>query len=92
MPEILTLAEAKLHCRVDGDDENAAIGAMIDAAERAILDYLNTEELPDAPPVHAAALLLVGTLYANRESLTDRPMVENRLFTMLLNPYRVQVL
>lgn len=89
MPEILTLSEAKLHCRIDGNDEDAAIGAMIDAAERAILDYLNLEELPDAPPVHAAALLLVGTLYANRESQSERPVVENRLFERLLAPYRV---
>lgn len=83
-----TLAETKLHIRVDGDDEDAAITAMIEAAEAAVLDYLDVDELPEAMPVHAAVLMLVGSLYENRESLTDRPLTGNPLFERLLNPYR----
>ncbi|WP_342665601.1 head-tail connector protein [Xenophilus azovorans] len=85
---IIDLEEAKLHLRVDQDEEDAAIQAMINAAEAAVLDYLNLEELPEAAPVHAAALMLVGSLYMNRESQSDRPIIENRLFTRLLDPYR----
>ncbi len=89
MPELLTLAEAKLHCRVDDSTEDALISSLIDAAEKTILLYLNTEELPDEAPVHAAALMLVGALYENRESVTDRPLSDNHLYARLLAPYRV---
>ncbi len=89
MPELLTLPDAKLHCRIDADDEDSLLVALIDAAERAVLDYLGTDELPDAAPVHAAALMLVGALYENREAVTDRPLSDNKLFDRLLAPYRV---
>lgn len=88
MPALLTLSEAKLHCRVDDSAEDALIASLIDAAEKSILLYLNVEELPDEPPVHAAALMLVGALYENREAITDRPLSDNRLFDRLLAPYR----
>ncbi|MBL1639770.1 phage gp6-like head-tail connector protein, partial [Klebsiella pneumoniae] len=32
MAETIELAEAKLHCRIDGDDEDLLIQAYIDAA------------------------------------------------------------
>lgn len=86
---MVTLTETKLHLRVDENDEDAAIQSMIDAAQAAALDYLNLEVLPSAAPVHAAVLMLVGSLYMNRESQSDRPIIENRLYTRLLDPYRV---
>ncbi len=86
---MITLDETKLHLRVDQDAEDSLLLALIDAAETAILDYLNTEELPAAAPVHAAALMLVGALYENREAVTDRPLVDNKLYDRLLAPYRV---
>ena len=86
---MITLDETKLHLRVDQDAEDSLLLALIDAAETAILDYLNTEELPSAAPVHAAALMLVGALYENREAVTDRPLVDNKLYDRLLAPYRV---
>lgn len=89
MPELLTLSDAKLHCRIDNDDEDALISSLIDAAEKSILLYLGTDELPDEPPVHAAALMLVGALYENREAITDRPLSDNHLYARLLAPYRV---
>lgn len=84
----VTLTEAKLHCRVDDSAEDALISSLIDAAEQSILLYLNTETLPEEAPVHAAALMLVGALYENREAITDRPLSDNRLFDRLLAPYR----
>lgn len=85
-----TLAETKLHLRVDGEDEDSYIAGLINAAEMAVTDYLDLDppELPDSPAVLAAVLLLVGALYENREALTDRPMSESPVFVRLLAPYR----
>ena len=90
---MLTLAETKLHLRVDHDDEDALIEALMATATAACADYLN---MPAADlvvavpaPVKSAALLLVGTLYENRESMGDRPYSKNPTFEALLNPYRV---
>lgn len=90
MAALLTLDEAKLHCRIDHDDEDALLGALI--ATAAVADYMNATEPVDstAPaPVKSAALLLVGTLYEHRESVSDRPYSKNPAFEALLNPYRV---
>lgn len=92
MAALLTLDEAKLHCRIDHDDEDSLLGAMIAAAAASVRDFINAPEALDdtAPaPVKAAALLLVGDLYANREALVERPLSKNPTFERLLNPYRV---
>ena len=88
---MLTLQDAKEHLRVDDCCEDMLIARLIDAATASVGDYINaTEPLDDtAPaPVKAAALLLVGDLYANRETLSERPLSENRLYERLLAPYR----
>ncbi len=85
---MLTLAETKLHLRVDHGAEDAAITAMIAAAEASVREYLNAETLPDEPPVRAACLLLVGSLYVCRESVDSSMQVEGKLFDRLLAPYR----
>ena len=63
-------------------------GLGVEAAEVSVMDYLNLDTLPSAPPVTAAMLMLIGALYENRESVTDRPIAESVLFTRLLQPYR----
>lgn len=90
---MLTLAETKLHLRVDHDDEDVLIEALMATATAACADYLN---MPAADlvvavpaPIKSAALLLVGTLYEQRESQGDRPYNKNPAFEALLNPYRV---
>jgi uncharacterized phage protein (predicted DNA packaging) len=90
---MLTLAETKLHLRVDHDDEDALIAALMATATAACADYLN---MPAADlvvavpaPIKSAALLLVGTLYEQRESQGDRPYNKNPAFEALLAPYRV---
>ena len=85
---MINLAEAKLHLRVDHSEEDAAIQQMMEAAEVSVMDYLNLDTLPEAPPVTAAMLMLIGALYENRESVTDKPVSESVLFTRLLAPYR----
>ena len=90
---MLTLTETKLHLRVDHDDEDVLIEAMIDTATAACADFLNMEvdDLDTAAPapVKSAALLLVGSLYEQRESQGERPYNKNPAFEMLLAPYRV---
>lgn len=85
---MINLAEAKLHLRVDHSEEDAAIQQMMEAAEVSVVDYLNLDTLPEAPPVAAAMLMLIGAPYENRESVTDKPVSESVLFTRLLAPYR----
>ena len=61
-------------------------------ATAACADYLNMEAadlvVAVPAPVKSAALLLVGTLYEQRESQGDRPYNKNPAFEALLNPYR----
>ena len=90
---MLTLQETKLHLRVDHDDEDTLIASMMDTATAACADYLN---MPAADlvvavpaPIKSAALLMVGSLYNDRESQGDRPYNKNPTFEALLNPYRV---
>jgi uncharacterized phage protein (predicted DNA packaging) len=90
---MLTLPETKLHLRVDHNDEDALIQSLMDTATAACADYLN---MPAADlvvavpaPVKSAALLLVGSLYEQRESQGERPYNKNPTFESLLNPYRV---
>ena len=91
MAALLTLDEAKLHCRIDHNDEDSLLGALIATATTAVADYMNVTSVDDtAPaPVKSAALLLVGSLYEQRESQGDRPYNKNPAFEMLLAPYRV---
>lgn len=91
MAALLTLDEAKLHCRIDHNDEDALLGALIATATTAVADYMNVTSVDStaAAPVKSAALLLVGTLYEQRESQGDRPYNKNPTFENLLNPYRV---
>ena len=90
---MLTLQETKLHLRVDGTEEDALIDALIGAAISAVGERLNMppEQLTMTTPgpIKSAALLLIGTLYEQRESQGDRPYNSNPTFEMLLAPYRV---
>ena len=90
---MLTLAETKLHLRVDHDDEDTLITALMDTATAACADYLNVaaaDLVAAVPaPIKSAALLLVGSLYEHRESQGDRQLYKNPAFEALLNPYRV---
>lgn len=92
---MLTLAETKLHLRVDHNDEDALITALMATATAACADYLNMEAadlvVAVPAPIKSAALLLVGTLYEQRESQGDRQFYKNPTFENLLNPYRVMV-
>lgn len=88
---MLTLEQTKLHLRVDHDDEDALITALIATATAATGDYLNVTTALDstaAAPIKSAALLMVADLYENREAQTERQLYRNTTFERLLNPYR----
>ena len=90
---MLTLEEVKRHRRIDHNDEDALRLALIDTAIAASADYLNMDAadlvVAVPAPVKSAAVLLVGALYENRESMGERPFHKNPAFEALLNPYRV---
>ena len=90
---MLTLTETKLHLRVDHNDEDVLIEALMTTATAACADYLNMDAadlvVAVPAPIKSAALLLVGALYEQRESQGDRPYNKNPAFEMLLAPYRV---
>ena len=90
---MLTLAETKLHLRVDHSDEDTLIQSLMDTATAACADYLNmaaADLVVAVPaPVKSAALLLVGDLYSSREAVGERQFYKNPTFENLLNPYRV---
>ncbi|MCE0943053.1 head-tail connector protein [Pseudomonas asiatica] len=85
----VTLEEAKMHLRVDHDEEDGHILGLIAAAETHVSNFLG-DGLPDPmpAPVKAAVLLLVGDLYENRERQGDRTLTEGTAYSMLLAPYR----
>lgn len=86
---MIALSDAKGHLRVTHDDEDGYIDGLVQAAEAHISEYLG-EDLPDPmpAPVRAAALLLIGDLFENRERQSDRVLYENTAYALLLNPYR----
>ena len=74
----LTIDEVKKHLLIDHDDDNRYIADLITVAEDAVKTDLNLDSLSEledetgmlpASVLHAQ-LLLIGTLYANRESVT----------------------
>ena len=89
---MLTLPETKLHLRVDHNDEDALIEALMTTATAACADYLNmaaADLVVAVPaPVKSAALLMVAGLYENREDVSDRQLYRNDTYYRLLNPYR----
>ena len=95
---IVTLAEAKLHLRVDGADEDTLIQTYLDAAESAAAQYLNralyasdvgtdATGLVMTKDIKVAVLLQVGAFYADREDMSEMPTGSR----VLLNPYRIEM-
>lgn len=73
---MLTVDDLKKHLNIDHDEDDAYIEDLIAVAEDAVATYLNQPiaEFVDAeghmkPAIRHACRLLVGTYYANRESV-----------------------
>lgn len=86
---IVTLVEAKDHCRVDGTADDLNLTRLIAAATDYIEDYTGQTFPDDAPAaVKQAALLLIGQWFDNREGTADRQLSEARhaVTALLANP------
>lgn len=82
--QLITLEQARAHCRVDGTADDDILTLYGDAAEEAARQLLNRNIYPDQASLDAAAdgtgivanaaiaaavLLQLGNLYSNRESV-----------------------
>jgi uncharacterized phage protein (predicted DNA packaging) len=89
---LFTLDEAKAQLRVDHDDDDAIIATYSDAAVSHVLQYCNLPSVPEGllpgPAFKAAALLVLGDLYGNRDSEIDGTVTLTRTVRMLIDPYR----
>lgn len=86
---IVTLEEAKLYLKVDGDEDNTLISDCINAAEELCEDILRfpLAEFTEVPEtVKQAVLYAIGNLFEQREALDMKTMID--LLKRLLFAYR----
>ena len=86
---IVTLDEAKLYLKVDGDEDNTLITGCINTAEELCQDIMRTPfseftEIPEA--VKQAVFYVVGNLYEHREAVDMSEMID--MMKRLLFAYR----
>lgn len=86
---IVSLEEAKMYLRVDGDEEDALITGFIETAEElceGVLRYplSEFEEIPDT--VKLTVIYLVASMYEKRETLDMKEALETA--SRLLFSYR----
>ena len=76
---MITLQEAKDFLRVDGDDEDALISSLIITAKALVEEVIRKklEEIEETPePVRQAMLIVVSTLYEERQISKDKSGVD----------------
>ena len=96
----LTIGYIKDHTRIDYDCEDALLELFGDAAEDAMAQILNrgknseemvtelTEIYGHVPaPIRAATLMLVASLYKDREKDLVQQAYENKTCGILVKPY-----
>ena len=76
---MLTLQETKVFLRVDGDEDDTLISSLIITAQVLTEDILRRPlsefgELPD--PIKQAMLIIIGTLYEERQVSKDKAGVD----------------
>ena len=86
---LVTLDEAKLYMKVDGDTDDSLITSCINSAEELCEDILRFPlaefaEIPET--VKQAALYAIGNLYEQRETVDMQSMID--LMKRLLFAYR----
>ena len=87
MAEPLSLTEIKEYLRIDGEEENSLLTALLSAAISHSENYLQAPLPSETPtPVKQALLILIGHFYEQRAG-EDIPNV----VYVLLSPYRTHL-
>ena len=87
MAEPLTLTEIKEYLRIDDEEENSLLTALLSAAISHSENYLQAPMPSETPtPVKQALLILIGHFYEQRAG-EDIPNV----VYVLLSPYRAHL-
>ena len=87
MAEPLTLTEIKEYLRIDGEEENSLLTALLSAALSHSENYLQAPLPSETPtPIKQALLILIGHFYEQRAG-EDIPNV----VYVLLSPYRAHL-
>lgn len=74
MTELITLEEAKLHCRIDDDYEDLLIKAYIEAALEVCQTHIGKRfdsGLEFTPAIKIGCLMYVSLLYEYRMAISD---------------------
>lgn len=74
MSNEITLPEAKLHCRIDGNDEDTLIKAYIEASIEACQKHIGKRfdaGLEMTPAIKVGCLMFISQLYEYRTTLSD---------------------
>lgn len=88
MTAITSLATAKEHLRIDGNDDDAILQLYIEAAEAYVNEYCDTKTTPFTtftPTIKAAVLLVISDLYENRTAQIEKELYQNKTVEILLN-------
>lgn len=84
----ITDNEAKLHARIDQDDEAALVSSLVAAANAYVQQAIGLETVPEgytpSPMAKSAALLVFADLYEHREAQSATPLTPNRTLDSLL--------
>ena len=87
MAEPLTLTEIKEYLRIDGEEENSLLTALLSAAISHSENYMQAPLPSETPtPIKQALLILIGHFYEQRAG-EDIPNV----VYVLLSPYRAHL-
>ncbi len=87
---VVTVAEVKAHLRIQYDDEDEYLAALITQAQAAAEDFCRVSFVEAAPePVRLAVLLMVSHYYENRDNPDKQVYLAMRqAFENLLYPHR----
>ncbi|HCM9217082.1 head-tail connector protein [Enterobacter cloacae] len=79
MTELITLTEAKLHCRIDADDEDMLIQVYINAALEVCQKHIGKRfetGLEFTPAIKIGCLMYISLLYEYRTMISEAEMKE----------------
>lgn len=85
---MITLAEAKMHLRMDSDETDMEIAGMIEAAEEYLASIGCDVAEPMPAPLKQAALILITNIHQTKGLVNENPPMLSGTFMRLVAPYR----